>query len=181
MNDLILARTIFSVYSRLDGVLKRFDKTISRYCANSYTLTLDPFYTLDGIEGIIDIMEQKKQLVTLKCVIEEGLDTLNHTDAKILKQYYIEGLSMGQLAFVRNVGQLTANAYLRHALNKFIKNLSSINISKIDVENIVKNNLPLARIYNKFLLKTTSKRKKEFLPEPKQPYRIRKLRVPNFF
>lgn len=153
MKKLIWAKTLFESYKYLSRVIESLDRLVVERSAKSYSAGWYGVTTMEQIEQVIDLIQRKKRLQTVKMLIEEGLKNIDRDSAKILIKYFFHKVDVETIAeeCCRNKRTMARriNSILLDAIDK-IRDLG-YDIKKIEL--LLENEGWVVGIFNKFASK----------------------------
>lgn len=149
-NDLVWAKTILSVYRYLERICDAIDNIVMQSALGSFNI-VGQEYSCNNVysisQKIIDYSQRKITLINLKILIEDILQELSPSDAKVLIERYVEGAKRREMAEKFEVGLRTVYRKIDHAEQAFVKKMRLKGYGAFSIEEFLKNELWIKNAY----------------------------------
>lgn len=166
MKKLIWAKTLFETYRYLTRIIKSIDRLVVERSIKSYSVGLGEPSTLEKMEIIIDLIQRKKRLLTVKMLIEEALKNIDIDSAKTLIKYYIDKGDLGEIAEEHQLNKRTMSRRINKMLLEAIDKISDLGYDINKIELLLQNEGWIIGVYNKTASKFSESRGIEYIALP---------------
>lgn len=150
MKKLVWAKTLLFSYKYLARIIKGVDRIVLERSAKSYTSGWCEFTTMEQMEQIIDLIQRKKRLQTVKMLIEEGLKNIDPQSARSLIRYCIDRVDLEILAEEYGLSKRTMSRRINAMLIDLIDKIRDLGYSVAKIELLLENEGWIIGVFNKF-------------------------------
>lgn len=149
MKKLVWAKTLLSSYKYLSRVIKSLDRLVVERSAKSHSAGWYGMTTMEQIEQIIDLIQRKKRLQTVKMLIEESLKNIERSSAKILVKYFVSNVDLGDLADEYGVNRRTMSRRINAMSLTMIDKICDLGYGIDKIQLLLENEGWIIGIFNK--------------------------------
>ncbi len=153
MKKLLWAKTLFESYKYLGRIIKSIDRLVVEKSSFSGNLYQGESNTIEDMEAVIDLIQRKKRLLSVKLLIEESIKNTNQDDATLLVKYYIDKIDAQTLADEMHTNRRTIHRYINKALRGIMEQIFNLGYTYKDIETMLENEGWIVGIYNSYLVK----------------------------
>ncbi len=150
MKKLVWAKTLLFSYKYLARIIKGVDRIVLERSAKSHTTAWCEFTTMEQMEQIIDLIQRKKRLQTVKMLIEEGLKNIDPQAARTLIRYCIDKVDLEILAEEYGLSKRTMSRRINAMLVDLIDKIRDLGYGVAKIESLLENEGWIVGIFNKF-------------------------------
>ncbi|MBQ7977211.1 MAG: hypothetical protein IJ301_01240 [Clostridia bacterium] len=159
MRRLIWGKTLFESYKYIGRVVGSIDRLVLESSANSYTTCSNTNETLDKMEAVIDLIERKKRLLTIKMIIEEGVKNMDYDSAKLLIRYYVDKMDSNSIAEEFEMNRRTINRRINNAVCDCMQKIYNLGYNLKFFETLLENEGWIVGLYNSYVARYLHKDK----------------------
>ena len=117
MKKRILVKSVLDSYTFIPAVTKGIDK---RVLATSMKTTGTYWIndTLSVMNEVVDLIERKKKLINLKCLIDDCFKNISSENARLCVLRYVDKLSIKEISEIVEISERTTRRLLESALDE---------------------------------------------------------------
>lgn len=153
MKKLVWAKTLLESYKYLSRVIDSLDRLVVERSAKSYTAGWYGVTTMEQIEQIIDLIQRKKRLQTVKMLIEEALKNIDRNSARVLIRYFINKIDLDTIAEECQMNKRTMSRKINAMLLNVLDKIRDLGYELGKIELLLENEGWIVGIFNKFASK----------------------------
>lgn len=149
MRNLVWAKALFESYKYMTRIIKSIDRMVLERSVKSYGVGKGEPTTMEKMEIIIDLIQRKKRLLTIKMLIEEALKNMDREDARVLIDFYIDKIDIAEIAEAQGKTPRTMLRHINKMLLDAMTKISDLGYDINRIELLLKNEGWIVGVYNK--------------------------------
>lgn len=153
MKKLIWAKTLFEAYKYLGKIIKSIDRLVLEKSVNSGNIYQGECNTMERMEAVIDLIQRKRRLLSVKLLIEESIKNSNEYNSTLLVKYYIDKLDTATMSEEMHTNRRTLHRHINNALLGAMEQIFNLGYTYKDIETMLENEGWIIGIYNSYLVK----------------------------
>lgn len=153
MKNLIWAKTLFESYKYLGRIINSIDRLVLETSVNSANIYQGEGNTIERMEAVIDLIQRKRRLVSVKTLVEESIKNLDDYSATLLVKYFIDKIDTNTLAEELNTNRRTIHRHINNALLCAMEKIFNLGYTYKDIEMMLENEGWIVGIYNSYIAK----------------------------
>jgi len=166
MRKLVWSKTLLESYKYVSRIIKSIDRLVVDSSVKSYTIGWGELSTPEQMEQIIDLIERKKRLQSVKLMIEEALKNIDRKSAKILVQHFIDKVDTGKIAAECELNKRTMTRRINKMQIEMMDKMRDLGFGIKKIELLLGNEGWIVGIFNKNAKKFTGENRVEPLMLP---------------
>lgn len=149
MKKLVWGKTLLLSYKYLSRIIKGIDRIVLERSTKSYSVDWCESTTIEQMEQIIDLIQRKKRLQSVKMLIEESLKSVDRQNAKTLIRYFIDKVDLEIIAEENKLSKRTMSRRINSMLLDLIDKIRDLGYGIDKIELLLENEGWIIGIFNK--------------------------------
>ncbi len=149
MKKLVWAKTLFESYGYLSRIIKSIDRLVLERSTKSYCAGWCESTTIEQMEQIIDLIQRKKRLQSVKMLVEESIKNIDKKSARTLIRYFFDKVDLEILAEEFQLSKRTMSRRINSMLLDVMDKIEDLGYSLGKVELLLENEGWIIGIFNK--------------------------------
>ena len=153
MKKLVWAKTLFESYKYINRLIKSIDRFVFEKSVHSYNFSVSEPTTLEKMEAVIDLIQRKKRLLTIKMLVEESIKNIDREDAKILVMFYFDKIDVCRLLEKTGLNKRTLYRHMNKSLLECMDKIKDLGYGVLDLDLLLDNEGWIVGVYNGYAKK----------------------------